>query len=423
MQLRRLLSHGAIYGLGSVVVRAITWLSLPVYLRLLSKAEYGIYDYIVLLGTFASTLLGFQIYEGLARLWSEMNSNEERRSLFSTAWWFTLLCCTVFCTVIAIFHVPIGNLLFHGNGPPAITMLAGAIFIATNALYYLLQVALRFDDKPALFVANAITASLSGFALGLFALMVLNAGVAGLLLGQAGGLCAGLLLALLSMRKHLRFGFDGKIFGEAMNYAGPMIAVGLLAALLLGAPRLIVKGAVPIETYASFAAAIRLAALPTFALTALKMGLYPLIYKHQNETGTARQMSRVLTILMFPILCLVMLVGLFAENIVPLVLSAKYIDATPYLLPLTLCTVLLNINLFNPAFQIVKRTRLMMYFYMTFSVLMLASCYAALRVSGILATSWTACCVAFLFAGAWFALSHRHYPVPFDWRRIGFAAG
>ena len=57
-RLRELMQHTAIYGLGPVLGQVAAFLLLPLYTNLLSPADYGVLEIILLVGTFLNVFFG-----------------------------------------------------------------------------------------------------------------------------------------------------------------------------------------------------------------------------------------------------------------------------------------------------------------------------------------------------------------------------
>ena len=89
--LRKLVGASAVYGLGSVLVRGLAFLLLPVYTRHLTPAEYGI----VALAVTCTVVLGLVYPLGLrgavSRTWYDDATLGERRERVGTLWIAMLL--------------------------------------------------------------------------------------------------------------------------------------------------------------------------------------------------------------------------------------------------------------------------------------------------------------------------------------------
>ncbi|PYM73227.1 MAG: hypothetical protein DME03_15965 [Candidatus Rokuibacteriota bacterium] len=84
-----LMQHTAIYGLGPVLGQVAAFLLLPLYTNLLSPADYGVLEIILLVGTFLNVFFGLQTVTQLLRFYHACEGERDRREVVSTAIIFT----------------------------------------------------------------------------------------------------------------------------------------------------------------------------------------------------------------------------------------------------------------------------------------------------------------------------------------------
>ena len=61
--------HGLVYTFTTLISRGISIILLPFYVRVLSTADYGIIDMLVLIGTFVNYIVTLEITQGIARFY------------------------------------------------------------------------------------------------------------------------------------------------------------------------------------------------------------------------------------------------------------------------------------------------------------------------------------------------------------------
>ena len=243
--------HSLIYAAGMVLTKAIAFLMLPVYTRLLTPADYGVLQLISMFLEVLSIFAGSRIAYGIFHFYHKANDEEAKRTVLSTA--ILLLTATFGLAAIATLTLApaIAMLVFREHGAyvtyirlAAISMAFESLIVVPNALFQIQQKSIRF-------VTFSLVRLGMQLALNLLLLIVFDMGVAGVLLSAVisnflvGGFLAVRLLAMVrprfswpDARAFLRFGLPlvamqiatfTFTFGDRyfLNKAGDTTAVGL----------------------------------------------------------------------------------------------------------------------------------------------------------------------------------------------------
>ena len=109
--LRRFLRDSALYSASAVLSRGIGIILLPLYTRFLHPAEYGALDLLMVFATLANYLISLEISQGVARVYAEAKTVEEKRSCVSSAAWFATAAYGLFAIFASIFPVHIAKWL------------------------------------------------------------------------------------------------------------------------------------------------------------------------------------------------------------------------------------------------------------------------------------------------------------------------
>src|SRR5205814_2027610 len=94
--LRRFFKDSAIYGVSSIITRGIAFLLLPFYTRVLSPTDYGIVDLLTIFAALVNLTVALEISQGLARYFTDAETEPEKIEYASTALWFTIGAYTLF---------------------------------------------------------------------------------------------------------------------------------------------------------------------------------------------------------------------------------------------------------------------------------------------------------------------------------------
>ena len=237
--LRRLATTGFAYTSASVLSKLIALLTLPLYTRLLTPAEFGQAE-IIFAGVVAvSIVVRFGLMEALLRFYylPEEKGDDVVRTGFAGMFWLT----TVFAIVLFPFASPIADLI---NSEPSLVRIGiGGLWMLT--LYEYLLTLLRIDERARAYFIFTVVHVLVAIPLTVILLAGFDLGPEALLLGSyASGIPFVAYLAITEghrlslswrwpmLRRMLRFGLPtmpAELSLYALNFADRIIIVTLLS--------------------------------------------------------------------------------------------------------------------------------------------------------------------------------------------------
>ena len=139
-QLKNYIYHGLVYGFGSAFDAIVGFAVLPLYTLHFSVEEYGIFSFLILLSTFASSVFYLGATSALTRSYFDYDDLEERKKVASTALYITLFGAMFQILFGLIFSKDLSILLFktpiYQNHVLLILISSALLFI--NQFFYLL---------------------------------------------------------------------------------------------------------------------------------------------------------------------------------------------------------------------------------------------------------------------------------------------
>ena len=89
--LRRLSADAALYTLSNAMVRGLGLLLLPIYVRVLTPADYGRLDLLTVIGSLIAVVAALEVTQGVMRFVADSRADpDDRREWVATAFWITL---------------------------------------------------------------------------------------------------------------------------------------------------------------------------------------------------------------------------------------------------------------------------------------------------------------------------------------------
>lgn len=113
-ELKNIVKHTKIYGLGNILNRAAGLVLLPVYVNVLTPDEYGLYSLVAITMEIVSVLLVMGLGNTLVRFYVNCKNDIERHEIVSTAFIFYLILSVVFLLFSDLLATVTCNILF-GN--------------------------------------------------------------------------------------------------------------------------------------------------------------------------------------------------------------------------------------------------------------------------------------------------------------------
>lgn len=217
--------HSLIYAVGMVLTKAVAFLMLPVYTRLLTPSDYGVLQLLMMFLEVLSIFAGSRIAYGIFHFYHKAGDDAAKRQVLSTA--VILLTATFGVAAFAtIALAPNIAMLVFGELDPYVTYirLAGlgmafeSLITVPNALFQLRQQSIKF-------VSFSLVRLSLQLALNLVLLIQFDMGVAGVLLsGVITNFVVGGFLALRVLT-HVGTRFNAPDARAFLRFGLPLVAM------------------------------------------------------------------------------------------------------------------------------------------------------------------------------------------------------
>ncbi|MFH1862018.1 MAG: oligosaccharide flippase family protein, partial [bacterium] len=244
-QIRRLLRHSLVYGLGHILSRMVSFLLLPYFTHCLNPEEYGA---VTLLHTFIALALVFYIYgfdTSFVRYYILEKDSVKRDEIFSTIFWMSLVSSGVFTVLISLSAGILTSVVFDnpetiGNNTIYLVLLCGGILL-TDTLGSYPYLYLRAVEKSLLFISLKVFGVILHVALTIIFLSVFHRGVAGIFEANLIASTAQLLLLLPIIFKNVKLTFKLDHVREFARFGLPNVPSQMFVMLVELADRKILE--------------------------------------------------------------------------------------------------------------------------------------------------------------------------------------
>src|SRR3954447_20854732 len=290
--LRRLLRTGAAYQLADAVSKVIALVTLPLYTRHLTRADYGTAELILTTIILCSILLRLGLGEAFVRFHYLDEDAQRRRRLARTATGTLLAITTVAALGIAVFAEPVSRLLLGNSQPDVIRAGALGLWAFTNLeLAYAL---LRVEERARAFAIASLANVLLTVALTLWLVVGRDEGALGLLLGNYVASAVILVGLWIALRDSV-----GRIHGETprpmLRHGLPTVPAEVSVFALFFVDRLWLYRFESEDAAGLYSLSVKLAGVVVFTVRAFQYAWPPLAFSIESDEEASRVYARITT--------------------------------------------------------------------------------------------------------------------------------
>ena len=276
----------------NLLTQATALITFPIYSRYLGVEDYGLHDYLVLIGVLCGVVVTMEGHQAIIRLLNERETDEARRSLASSVLCFGMLVGGVIAAAVITFaFVREGHVLGVVCSPVLLS-------VAVVSWYLFLIKQQVIAVHRALLSTRAI--ALSAFAafvvqlgVGISTIVFFEQGLLGLFCATASGSLVQILLLWWDKRSLFGCLIRRQDLQEAFAFSGPLVLSALGTIGWVYTDRYIAKAYLGLHEVGLLGVAYRFASVVSIFTGAMGMALSPLIYaNHEKErTETARDVG------------------------------------------------------------------------------------------------------------------------------------
>ena len=287
----RLLAGGAAYQASSVLAAALALVTLPLYTRALSRADFGVAETLLTFIILASILLRLGLGEAFVRFHFQ-TPPAERDRLARTTTAAVLLVTTLVALVALVFAGPLARLLlgFEDAGLVRIAVLGLWAFTNLEVAYALLRV----EERRRTYLTASLCNVVLTVVLTVTLVVVLDGGARGYLAGNYVASTVVLLALWWVLRG--RIGLRPRLsLGPLLRFGLPTVPADATVFALNVVDRAYLLRAQSAAAAGLFALSVKLAAAVVLAVRGFQLAWPPLAYSIGDDRAAARFYAAVTT--------------------------------------------------------------------------------------------------------------------------------
>lgn len=438
--LKKLLSQTAIYGLSSILGRALNLLLTPLYTKLLSTATFGQISDVFSWTAMLNVLLTFGMETTFFRYMREQEGIEgqEKYKVYRHAFLVVSLLTSFLFLAGMLFAQPLSDLLHYGDIPFVIQLIVGILLL--DNLAALPMARLRYEEKAKHFAAINLLNIFLTLSLNYYFLKICGFGAEYIFFSNLIASAVRLLMALVAVKGEtipLR-GLDIQLLREMLAYGGFIMLAGLagmqnenLDKILL--KRLWVDGTPyhglarsGTEMLGIYSAGYKLGIFIALVIQAFRYAAEPFFFKKGADKDAPPTFARIFHYFILACLSCFLLVSAFMYEFVRIkIFGYSFIDAKFWegleIVPIILLayTFAAAFNQLSIWFKLTKQTQFALYFTGVGAVITVLLNVLTIPRWGYIGSAWaTLICYAVMSALAYF-YGQKYFPIPYRLRAIG----
>jgi len=428
--LKRLSSQSLIYGVGHVASRIIAFLLLPFYTHLITPAEYG---EVTLLFIFIAICHVFYVYGfdiSFLRYYVMEDDPRERRRIYGGTMASSMVTSLLFTAIVFLLSGPLVSVVFKDPGDvllkARLIRLCGVVlFLDTVSVFPFLV--LRGQQKATMFTALKLMNVLVTIAFNVWLVAVLKQGIEGIFWANV---WASLVTTVVSFAVTIRYlapALSWAMLKEFAIFGFPNIPSLFFVMVIELSDRKILEMMRTPEEVGLYSTGYKMGMFMAIVANAFRFAWQPFFLDHAKQADAQRTFARVLTYYLwfsvFLFLGLIFFVTPLVEIQLP-VLNSSLIDPR-FWSGMAVFPIILLAHIFdgvyanlNVGIYLKKKTHFLPVITGIAALVNLVGNILLIPPWGMFGAAWTTMWSYFLMAALLYWMIRRHYPIPYEWRRL-----
>ncbi|MEO7272745.1 MAG: polysaccharide biosynthesis C-terminal domain-containing protein [Vicinamibacterales bacterium] len=417
-KVRDLAKNLAVYGAGDVAIQIVSFLLVPIYVRFLSPADYGVLG--LLGGVEAAAKLFFRwgLDGAFMRFWYDCEDAPARQRLASTIFFF-LLAVNALLLIASVSAAPFLSLRLLGA--PGYTLALQLVLLNTFAIAFTFIPfhVMRIEQRTRAFSGLTFSRSLATLVLRILLVVGLGYGIWGVVVADV-LVTAGVMLWMVRWFAPLiRPVFATGRLRESLAFGLPRLPHAIAQQVMAVGDRFILSGFGTLADIGVYSMSVSFGLIPKLFLSAFENAWAPFYYATSREPDGARTFGAVTTYVFAVLVLLTTGLAAIGRDLLALVVGSAYAAGGPVIAWTAVGVLLQGVYLLTSiGLNITKHTR-----YYPVSTIAGAGCNVGLNLFlipryGIVGAAWANAAAYGVQAVVAYVFSQRFYPITYERGRI-----
>lgn len=409
------------YGLSGFLGPLVGLVTLPIFARVFTRGEYGVFEIGTTLSSAALAVADAGFTAAAMRSYYDYRQEDdtERRSVLFTAFVSTMAVAIGLTALLLALRTDLSKWLFGTADEIAIVTIIAATIPVANAYRFIVEV-LRLRLQANRYLVVTVIGTIATSALSVVVVLTTDLRVKGVFLASLVGTLIAVGYGSVVVRKAVSGSFSRFEGRRMLLYGLPLVPASLSLWALALIDRVILARLRNVADVGEYAIANRLASLLVIGMTAFLLALSPFLYSIYSEDPDKERAARArtLTYLTF-ILCFSGLaLTLFAREVID-ILAPKFHDAYKAVGPLALGTAVYGLSgVLGQGISLSRRTVHFATLTLLAAAVNIGLNFALIPPLGFVGAGIATAIGYAVLAVAYYIVGQRVYPTPYEPRKV-----
>ncbi len=417
-KIRELSKHLAIYGSGDVAIQALNFLLLPLYVKYLSKADYGVLALLASVEATVKLFFRWGVDGAFMRFWYDCTDARERQRLASTLFLFLLAANGVLLLISLVAAPFLSTSLLQSEGYTLALQLVLLNTFAIGFTFIPFHV-LRIQGRAREFSGLTLARSASTLVLRLVLVVGAGLGVMGVVVADVIVTAVLLVVMLRWFIPLLRPMFAKEMLRKSLAFGLPRVPHGFALQMMSVGDRFVMTRYLPVQDIGVYSIGVSFGLIEKIVLGAFEYAWAPFYYATAREPDAKRVFSTVTTYGIAVLALMTAGLSAMAADLLALATHGQYVAAAGVLTWTAIGVFFYGIYLLTSiGLNITAKTG---YYPVTTAigaVLNIGLNFALIPRFGIIGAAWANGAAYAVQAGLAYAFSQRFYPVRYEYGRL-----
>ena len=417
---RRLIGAAGIYAVAGVAQRALSFVLLPVYTRLIDPTEYGMLEVLNAFSSIAFAVLILGLASAINKVYHrDCASPQERATLLGTALLIDLPVLLVGTGLLCVFAGPLSTWILGRSGGEDMVPLI-AVSGALAGMASLVLSTLRAQERATAFVVLSLSQFVVALCLNLLLVVGWGWGVRGILWGTLVSHVVSVPVMFAVLRGHVAFGFNPAVVRPLLHFGLAIVPVMLAGWVTEASDRYILRLYRPLDEVAAYGVGYKLGMLIDVAVVwPFQLAWPAFAFAISHRAGHRETYARTLTYLSVVLTLVVLVTALSAEALLSVVVGERYRQGLVVIAPVALGYALSGVQYaVAPPIHLAGKTRLLPLLVGAAALVNLVLNLLFVPRWGMLGAAWSTAAAFLVLAVLTGWLGQRVYPVPYEYARL-----
>ena len=418
-EIKFLLTHSSIYGVGTIVSQLVAFIMLPVYTRFLTPKDYGILELINITTGIIGIVVTIGIARALSRYYYEFETQREQNKVVSTTY-ITYSSIALCCILLLLSLTDFFAAIILDSKQYSYFFKINFINLALGGLIDIGLMYLRITKKPFVYISITITRLIMLLSLNILFIVFLKKGVLGIFYSTliTRIVFSIIITVAILIRTNLRFSLS--LSFDMLKFSLPLIPATLANTMINQSDKYFVRYFFTIADTGIYSLARKLGNTVHLLLTMPFMMTYmPRRFEIMNKPDAQHIYAKV-----FKYYCAVtVFVGLAISVLIPEILvimtTPEFYAAGKYV-PLIVLSMIIFGFKYHFEFGILwsKKTKYYAYINIVTAVINLYLNFILIPLYGLWGGVWSSLIVLTIHSFALYFVSQRLYPINYEFNSI-----